>query len=359
MNAILTTPAAIAAFATAVRTHLDDLPADDVDDLLDGLEADLSDQAADSGDAFALPDAAAYAAELRQAAGLPERVDGPGPRVPLRERAEGYRAALAGRIRTHSAGAWALDLLVSLRPVWWIVRGAALYVTVLTPAVIVLGATPFAATGGLGSTALSWIGLGAAVLLSVQWGRGRWLPARWTRALRTIVNAVTAVVAVVMLISAPTVFPRLVSQSSTVYVDDSQPGLVLDGTRVRNLFPYDAEGNPLTGVQLFDDQGRPVTTVGSEGIDQAWQWDLYFAGGGGPVTAPSAGTGTRPTWNVFPLLESSWDDGWGEPLPGSAEQPVPPFVQAPTVALLTGPTPTPTPVPTPGAAAVTEPEAAP
>ena len=37
----------IAGFAVAVRAHLDDLPADEVDDLLDGLEADMSEQAAE------------------------------------------------------------------------------------------------------------------------------------------------------------------------------------------------------------------------------------------------------------------------------------------------------------------------
>ncbi|WP_150954335.1 hypothetical protein [Microbacterium testaceum] len=39
----------IRTFAAAVRAHLDDLPVEEADDLLDGLEADLADQAAEAG----------------------------------------------------------------------------------------------------------------------------------------------------------------------------------------------------------------------------------------------------------------------------------------------------------------------
>jgi hypothetical protein len=351
MNATLTPE--ISAFAAAVRRQLDDLPADDVDDLLEGLDADLADQVADSDGDFVFPDAAVYAAELRQAAGLPERAQGPAPRVPVRERMEELRADVARRIRNNAAGAWILDLLVALRPVWWLVRGVALY------AILALALFPFFgyglglevfigwSNGSFTVTVLGWGALFAAVLLSVQWGRGRWLPGRSTRILRSIVNAVTAVAAAIMVISAPTVLPQVVyAAQPTTYVDNSQPGLMFDGARVRNVFPYDAEGNPLTGVQLFDDQGRALTTVGVAGVDEAWQWDQYFVGGGGPVTAPAAGTGTRPVWNVFPLLESTSADEWGEPTPGSAKPPVAPFPEVPATPFITQPTDRPTPVPT-------------
>ena len=57
----------VADFATAVRRSLADLDAEDLSDLTDGLEADLADKLADGAE---LGDPAAYAAELRAAAGL-------------------------------------------------------------------------------------------------------------------------------------------------------------------------------------------------------------------------------------------------------------------------------------------------
>ena len=37
-----------------------------------------------------------------------------------------------------------------------------------------------------------------------------------------------------------------------------------------NLFAYDAEGNPLTDVQIFDDRGRPVRTDASTTAPGQW-----------------------------------------------------------------------------------------
>jgi hypothetical protein len=62
----------IAEFAQGVRAALADLPAEEVDDLTDGLEADLAEAYAEDLQRE-LPDPAAYATELRAAAGLPMR----------------------------------------------------------------------------------------------------------------------------------------------------------------------------------------------------------------------------------------------------------------------------------------------
>lgn len=329
MTATVSTTHDIAAFAREVRTHLDDLPADEVDDLLDGLEADLAEQAADNGASFTLPDAAGYAAELRTAAGLPDRAEGPGPRVPLRERAERLRTDAARRIRSSHAGDAVLDLLVSLRPLWWVIRGVALYVTLTLLTVPLLGRVDVVPGDGL-----AWAVLLGSLVLSVQWGRGMWLPTRWLRVVRMGVNAVTTVVAILMLIAAPTVLPQIFAQQAAMsyeYVDNSQPGLVLDGQRVRNVFAYDAAGQPLTDVQLFTEQGEPLTTIGTGGTSENWLWDQYFAGGGGPVTSPVAGTGTAPLWNVFPLRETVDADMYGNPAVESATAPVPPRASVPAI----------------------------
>ena len=70
----------VAAYVREVRAELTDLPAEDVDDLTGGMEADLSELAAESGGDLIgrLGSPRLYAAELRAAAGLPERVAGKG-----------------------------------------------------------------------------------------------------------------------------------------------------------------------------------------------------------------------------------------------------------------------------------------
>ena len=62
----------IVTFAEGVRAALADLPAEEVDDLTEGLEADLAESLAEDL-RRTLPDPVAYAAELRLAAGLPGR----------------------------------------------------------------------------------------------------------------------------------------------------------------------------------------------------------------------------------------------------------------------------------------------
>ena len=119
--------ASIAAFAAAVRASLDDLPADEIDELVEGLESDLLDQASDSGEDFTLGDPDVYAAELRSAAGIPPRseavVDRRKPSVVAAEWVSTRWRAAVERMRRNAAAAWVIDLLVSLRPVWWLARG--------------------------------------------------------------------------------------------------------------------------------------------------------------------------------------------------------------------------------------------
>ena len=97
----------IRAFATAVRAQLDDLPAEDAEDIAVGLVADLLEKAADNDGAIDLDDPAGYAEELRTAAGLPPRSEH-GHRIPsARECARApwrwsRRSAAAGSARGSS-----------------------------------------------------------------------------------------------------------------------------------------------------------------------------------------------------------------------------------------------------------------
>src|SRR6201999_4089867 len=68
MNTIITTPD-VKLFVAAVREHLTDLTEEEREELVGGLEGDMSDLVAERG-VDALPEPAEYAAELRSAAGF-------------------------------------------------------------------------------------------------------------------------------------------------------------------------------------------------------------------------------------------------------------------------------------------------
>ena len=78
MNTIESGGRTIDTFASAVRAALSDLPADEVNDLTEGLEADLAEHFDEDPDE-PMPDPIAYADELREAAGLVPRTAPVGP----------------------------------------------------------------------------------------------------------------------------------------------------------------------------------------------------------------------------------------------------------------------------------------
>ncbi len=313
---MITTPVHddIRAFAAAVRTHLNDLPADDVDDLLDGLEADLSDQATEAGDVFTLPDAATYAAELRAAAGLPERSELPaGERTPILRRAADLRKSIDAQIRRNPAAEWLLELAGSLRPIWWVLRAVVLY--------LFIAPLFWSGYGSMSGVVAYLIGalqfpgivlLLALLLLSVQWGRGQWAPTPIMRGIRTAVTVVTLVLTPFTLVGIAGSVQSLVWDSSYngQAAASITPGLSLDGQRIRNIYAFGADGNAIPVVQLFDQDGKPLTTVGSD--NGSAPFDNYFYGGGGPVPVPYTAPGAADAWNIYPLREipagvMSWD----------------------------------------------------
>ncbi len=330
----------IAAFADAVRLHLSDLPTDDADDILDSLRADLHEQAADAGAAFELPDAGAYAAELRAAAGLPVHPDAPArPNAP--RRVMHAFASGAAALRANPVIAWLVDFVATMRPAWWIARGYAAYVCLH---VLV---APFHQRQAVPSNATDWMALVAVVLVSIQWGRGRWLP-------RRIVAVVSLVWTLVALLLVPLVVTRAATELIGIGHDRARdaapvdsvvrPGLTQDGERIRNIFAYDAQGRPLTDVRLYDQSGDPLLTTGWSGSSQRWDVDEYFFGGGGPAPVPFLTDTQQRLWNVYPLRELAPGDSsadWSEATTPEAPRATVPRLQ-PAVAPNT-PSPTPTP----------------
>jgi hypothetical protein len=327
----------IVAFAKGVRAALSDLPPEEVDDLTEGLEADLAESLAEDL-RRTLPDPVAYAAELRTAAGVPPRkTERRGLAAELGRARDRARERLVAERDRNPAVASALDFVVTLRPAWWLVRA---WVATWLLAWI------FGVQDGWWFGGVFWIVLPVLALVSVQWGRGRWdFPSR-----RQLVLAGNVLAAVALL-------PVLAASSSSAHRHDfdqgyelgladaadagESSGLSLGGDPVTNMFAYDAAGNPLTGVQLFDQDGRPIDPFGLRQGDGKPCVD----DGCSSLFVPSALVTGKDVYNVFPLdaIASAADaDGQSAPAPGATPTPEPaPFAQVPAVQPSAAPTPQP------------------
>ena len=295
---------AIAAFASAVREALDDLPADDIDDLTGGLEADLSEQAADGGPALADP--VAYADELRSAAGLAPRAAA--EREPLidvariRANVRHLPEDLARGIQSRPALKATADLIGSMRPVWWTLRG-----------LILVGAVTieWLANSGQGVPLSVWLAAAAGVVVSVQWGRGRWLPSRGRRAIPLVASVIAVLAILPLYFGATTYVSRLFAEVYSGAGFEST-GLQLDGTPVSNVFAYGADGELLTDVQLFDQDGNPLTVTGADfsgAVLNGYNEIGYYA------LIPRSSAPGAAGWNIYPLvsLDPAYFDVDGEP----------------------------------------------
>lgn len=339
-------------FALAVREHLDDLPTDELDEIVGGLTADLADQAADNDGVLDVGDPAAYAEELRTAAGLPPRTAAR-RRVPLGTRIRGWRGRATQSIRRSPIGAWFLDLLLVLRPVWWVLRGYGIYVVALSVIITRVG------NGGrldhwmVPDSPLEWGAVAVLAVISVQWGRGQWLPKNALRHIRPVSSVVALISLVVAL---PAVFTPRVE-----YVGDEyglQSGLRLDGVQINNIFAFDAEGNPIDQVQLFTGKGTPIDLYGQNGAQTAQTPDgqiLESENGGDQqfgmqddglrATIPGDDYRGLPVWNVYPLDEADLDPYSLMPELETIKRPQPPFQKASGIdAAQATPSPTPSPV---------------
>ncbi|WP_456695378.1 hypothetical protein [Aeromicrobium sp. P5_D10] len=288
----------ILAFARGVRDALADLPADEVDDLTDGLEADLAESLAEDL-RRTLPDPVAYAAELRLAAGLPVRETTTRSGV-LASLVDVLRDARIGAVQAlHStpAAMAVVDFLAALRPGWWIFR--AWLATWLSAAF-------FGMERGYWFEGAFWLVLLLFVIVSVQWGRGR-LAFPGMRAV-TVIGNLAAVVVLLPVFNAAQAWG-----GGTVYVEtESAPdltGVYLNGVPVTNIFGYDAKGRALTDIQLFDQDGKPLATSvpgGNGCLDRGCTRNGLWV--------PSALQNGTVVWNVFPMrmVEADYADDGGK-----------------------------------------------
>lgn len=291
-------------FAAAVRERLSDLPPEELDELLDGLQADLTDRLADGGE---LGDPGSYADEMRQAAGLPPRSEGPGPksrRGALQAARETWEAAGERFTAYWEAGSSRRairDFALALRPLWWVARG---FLVAWVAAAVIGGSVR--AWQLAGSPVFLMIAL-ACIVVSVQWGRGRWVPQRWLVWLR---RAVSAGAIVALLPVTGFIWNDIASEPYYEAGPSYWPGLTSDDLQIGNIFAYDCNGEPLDGVQLFTRDGQPLTTL--EGGEPPWFSDDQGVGyqyrKNALVELPNGWSG----WNVFPLRQAEQNMNTGE-----------------------------------------------
>ena len=291
----------VLAYVAAVRAHLDDLGADEVEELAGGLEADLADLAAESNDPLVdrLGPPQAYADELRSAAGLPAR-------DPRRR-----RPSVLDQLRQHPRWPALAGFATALRPAWWVARAWVAYSLV----VLVTGYT-----GGFFALAL----LAVMAVVSVELGRGRWRRHTWLAPLVLVGNVVAGVVLPFAVSAVPMGGLGSGPGQPDTLTEPVQPGLTRNGEPVRNVFAYDRDGRPLTDVQLFDERGRPLA------LDPSGATVFDEACCGSTQPAPHVDAYGRQVWNVFPLRQQRVTTGDDE------------LGTAPTTA---APTPAPLPVP--------------
>lgn len=330
-----TVPPEVEAFVAQVRARLTDLSEDEREELLGGLEADLVEKLADGAD---LGDPWLYAAELRAAAGLPEGrrplVRTPRLRLPKDEDLgiwlDGARRRFFAEIERHAAGPKAWEVVATLRPVWWVIR-AWVAVTVVDR-----WAGPWERISLIPSLAVPGLGLGllvVAIVVSTLVGLGRlWPGSGQDRPLRSrVALAILNVAALATILSFSLTSGTYLSSEQT-WMDDArmggpyQPrdGLRLDGVLVRNIFAYDAQGNPLTGVQLFRGNGQALA------VSPLHAESAYPGARDRTVGCGWAAEDGHQVRNVFPLVERASRRGYCKDLEGGKQpltEPTAPFVQ--------------------------------
>ena len=249
----------VRAYVLAVRAWLGDLPADEVEDLTAGMEADLAERAAESGGPLGglLGEPEAYAAELRASAGLPSR--GRSSQATVTRLTRTLDAARASLL----AQPWVapvLGFLTSVRPVWWVLRAWVLVAAVcLAQWGPVNGwSTRLPLVPHVGSGAWGLLVVFVVAVLSVQAGRHAWAP-RGRRNL-TVANVLLVLAAAPVLTSLAHVTQWRMGRTVEIQYLTRAPeeGVISRGESVRNIYPYDANGHLLTDVRLYDDTGRPL-----------------------------------------------------------------------------------------------------
>ena len=229
----------IETYLDAVRSHLEDLPADEREDVLEDLRTHLAEVAAESDEPLVrrLGSPDAYAAELRASAGY-------GP-------SEGRRRRQWRELLEHPRIESVRRFMPELRPGWWVARAA----VAVCAAAVWNGANQYdyPIPSLAGSPLVTVLAIGALVPVSIAVGRrSRWGSIAWS---------VAAVVGgLIVLIQVGSAIPRTEVVFTTRAPISSEMRAV-DGRPIFNIYPFAADGTPLENVLLYDQDGVPIDNL--------------------------------------------------------------------------------------------------
>lgn len=298
------TDEAVATYLNRLREELADLPPAEVEEILDDVGPQVAEVARELGEQDLprrlderLGQPGPYAAELRAAAGYPPRAAGGEPPRPSRRRTAGLRlalwllvvaavfvalTALAAKNEMNvvlallpAAVLVVLSLVITqrlggtsavaelpevrwlgarapggavaeygrlLQPGWWLVRAGV--------CALLLGAL----VGDHPSSVALLLVAVPLVLASVWLGRRSKADRRWL----WVALPVNVLVATVLLGGSDRVAPVSYGEPGPPPAEPGY-GKVLRVPAFGNIFPFDSDGNPLSGVFLYDESGRPIT----------------------------------------------------------------------------------------------------
>lgn len=228
----------IAAFAKAIRAELSDLPKREIQELTEGLEADLTERFAEEGAEFPLESAHEYAADLREAAGV----------TPRAAKSKAFSAkALTENVETWlrktALGNAILEFGISIRPVWWVLRAIVAWA--------IFAGVFYSFGDGL-------ILLPIVIFLSVQWGRKKWFTNKFFTGLLLPLNLV-AVLGII-----PVQEMAIRTLNNYAYAEEmirnwpGSDGLRLDGNLVTELKAFDSKNNEISGLSFKDQSGKLI-----------------------------------------------------------------------------------------------------
>lgn len=228
----------IQAFAEAVRAELADLPKREIQDLTDGLEADLAEKLAEEGVDFSSISASDYAAELRDAAGV-------APKSPRRS-AFSSKALIQNTedwFRKTAFGTGILEFGISIRPVWWVLRALVAWFVLLAAFL---------------DSSIAVLALPLFVFLSIQWGRKKWFTGKFFTAVLLPLN----LLALVLLVPAQEMmiqkFNGLAQANLMMQQWAATDGLRLNGEPITEIKAFDSTSQEILGLTFKDQAGNPL-----------------------------------------------------------------------------------------------------
>lgn len=260
-----TLPPEVERYLAEVREQLDDLTEEDRAELLEDVNQHLAaivEEGSDGELRGRLGEPRVYANEMRVAAGLEPRGEEAAPRKP-RSKLTIWSAALWSHRWVRAIRRFSADLA----PGWWVLRGVLIACLPFWAGTGAGEHIPIPAPGGEHVAGVTLIAL--AVALSVALGKlGR---AKKRRTPFVYVGAALTALVLLATFNVYATFDYILFPKWALAAFAQSPDRVerLTGPNgvITNIYPYDAQGNPLENVLLFDQDGRPLRS----GTQEWWK----------------------------------------------------------------------------------------